>query len=54
MQNLDFFQNIDKYYVDFYFPVLNLGVEIDGERWHNRNDKREISRENIIKQQKLH
>ena len=51
IKNVDFIQNykINKYYVDFYFPTLNLGIEIDGERWHNRNDKKEIDRENIIK-----
>ena len=52
IKNIHFFQNykIDKYYVDFYFPLLNLGVEIDGERWYDRNDNREIEREIIIKQ----
>ena len=51
-KDIDYKQNykIDKYYVDFYFFKLNLSVEIDGERWHDRNDNREIERENKIKE----
>lgn len=47
--NIDFIQQfkIDKYYVDFYIPKLNLVIEVDGERWHN-NIEKEIIRENII------
>lgn len=44
---------VDKYYVDFYFPKLNLGVEIDGEQWHDLTSEREINREKIIKQKIL-
>ena len=42
--------NIETYYVDFYFPKLDLGVEIDGEHWHDRSDPKEIKREEIIKE----
>jgi very-short-patch-repair endonuclease len=46
----DFFQQykIDKYYVDFYIPKLSLVIEVDGERWHNNNEREKI-RENLIK-----
>ena len=40
---------IGSYYVDFYFPILNLGIEIDGEQWHDRSNPKEIERENFIK-----
>lgn len=50
-ENQDFIQQykIEKFFVDFYFPKINLGVEIDGERWHNKEDEREINRELFIK-----
>lgn len=41
---------VNNYYVDFFFPKLNLCVEIDGERWHDSNNEKEITRENIIKE----
>jgi very-short-patch-repair endonuclease/endogenous inhibitor of DNA gyrase (YacG/DUF329 family) len=40
---------LEGYYIDFYFPIINLSVEIDGERWHNKHDEKEINRENTIK-----
>lgn len=40
---------IEKYFIDFYFPKFNLGVEIDGERWHNLESEKEIDREMVIK-----
>lgn len=40
---------IDKYYVDFYFPFLNLIVEVDGEQWHKDVESRNI-RDNILTQ----
>lgn len=45
----DFIQQfkIEKYYVDFYIPKLNLVIEVDGERWH-ADTKKEKLRENII------
>lgn len=51
LDGIDFHRQykFDRYYIDFYFPNLNVCVEIDGERFHKRNEK-EISRENIIKQ----
>ncbi len=53
-KDIDFIQHYDgikPYFIDFYIPKLKLGIEIDGERWHDRNNKKEILRENIIKQQ---
>lgn len=41
---------IKRYFVDFYIPKLNLCLEVDGERWHDRTSEREIKRENIIKE----
>ena len=43
-------KSIKPYFVDFFFPILNLGIEIDGERWHDKNNEREIKRENYIKE----
>ena len=39
---------VDKFFLDFYIPKLNLGIEVDGERWH-RDLQKETTRENIIK-----
>lgn len=52
INNVDYEQQykIKTYYVDFYFPKINLCVEIDGERFHRRCDK-ELKREEIIKKQ---
>jgi very-short-patch-repair endonuclease len=52
-KNVDFIFNypIRGYFVDYYFPKLNLGVEIDGEYWHDRSDDNEIYRENILKEE---
>jgi|694.fasta_scaffold36060_4 very-short-patch-repair endonuclease len=51
IKDYDFFTQypVEKYYVDFYFPSINLVVEIDGEQWHDKNSNKEITRENIIK-----
>lgn len=50
IKNKDFYQQfpIEKYFVDFYFPVLNLILEIDGSRWHDLNSEKEIKRQNIV------
>ncbi len=40
---------VNKYFVDFYFPKLNLGIEVDGEYWHDKFSSKEIIRENEIK-----
>lgn len=53
-KDVDFIQHYDgikPYFIDFYFPKIKLGVEIDGERWHDRNDIKEIKRENTIKKE---
>lgn len=52
IKGVDFTQQykIDKYYVDFYIPKLNLGIEVDGERWHT-NLVKEIERETVIKKE---
>ena len=34
--------------MDFYFPKLKLGIEIDGERWHDLESEKEIKRQKII------
>jgi very-short-patch-repair endonuclease len=55
-KGLDFIQQFkfDIYYVDFFFPKLNLCVEIDGERFHDENSLKEITRETkIIENYKL-
>ena len=39
---------VERYYTDFYFPSINVGVEVDGERWH-RDRAREEKRELVIK-----
>jgi very-short-patch-repair endonuclease len=44
---------VSNYYVDFYFPKLKLGVEIDGERWHQDLVKESIREQEIIKSIKL-
>jgi very-short-patch-repair endonuclease len=51
IQNRDFLtqHSVEKYYADFYFPSINLVVEIDGERWHNKTNEKEIQRESVIK-----
>jgi very-short-patch-repair endonuclease len=51
-KDLDFIQQFkfDIYYVDFFFPKLNLCVEIDGERFHDENSLKEIVRESKIKE----
>lgn len=38
---------IEKYFIDFFIPKLNLGIEVDGERWH-RDKEKEIKREKIL------
>lgn len=52
-ENVDFFKNykIGKYYVDFYFPSINVGIEVDGEYWHNikNNKEKEKERELFLK-----
>ena len=52
VRNLDFIQQykISLYYVDFFFPKLNLCIEIDGERFHDEKNTKEILRENNIKE----
>lgn len=40
--------NVDSYYVDFYFPKLNLAIEVDGGRWHDKTNPREIKRQKHI------
>lgn len=40
---------VGTYFIDFFIPSLDLCIEIDGERFHKR-DEREIRRENFIKQ----
>lgn len=51
VQDIDFKTQypIGTYFVDFFFPKSNLCVEIDGERFHKRDDIRELKRENFIK-----
>lgn len=46
----DFFQQkkVNRYHVDFYFPLINLVIEIDGKRWHT-NKELEKKREDYIK-----
>lgn len=39
---------IERYYVDFFLPSLNLLIEIDGERWHDLTKESEIKRQNIL------
>jgi len=49
-RNIDFIQQhkVNKYFIDFYIPHLNLGIEVDGEQWHT-DLKREEEREEILK-----
>lgn len=39
---------IGKYFVDFYIPSINLSIEIDGEHWHDKKSRRELTREQFI------
>ncbi len=50
IKNIDFIQQykIDKYHIDFFIPKLNLGIEIDGERWHDLDSLKERIRQNVI------
>ena len=52
---VDFIQQykFKNYYIDFLFPKINLALEIDGERWHDPTNDKEIKRENIIKEKYL-
>ncbi len=51
IKDRDFVQQYkqDRYFVDFYIPKLNLGIEIDGERWHT-NSHKELIREDKLKE----
>jgi very-short-patch-repair endonuclease len=52
IEKIDFnFQySIGRYFVDFYFPIINLTVEIDGERWHDKESEKEKIREKYIRE----
>jgi very-short-patch-repair endonuclease/endogenous inhibitor of DNA gyrase (YacG/DUF329 family) len=52
IENIDFnFQySIGRYFVDFYFSIINLTVEIDGERWHDKESEKEKIREKYIRE----
>ena len=57
VNGIDFIQQFEYngYYIDFYIPKNNICIEVDGEYWHDRTNKKEIKRENEIKQKfKLH
>ena len=49
--NIHFIQQhrVGRYYVDFYFPSISTGIEIDGEYWHDLTSDREITRADFIK-----
>jgi len=52
VKNIDFKQQykIEEYFLDFYLPKLNLGIEVDGERWHGATEREQV-RECILKEQ---
>jgi len=42
--------NIDELHVDYYFPSLNLVLEIDGKEWHNNPEQKtkDFKRDKLI------
>lgn len=50
IENKDFICQfrIERYFIDFYLPKINLCIEVDGKRWHTDKEKEE-KRELVIK-----
>lgn len=42
----------EMYYLDFFLPLLNLGIEIQGEQHYNKNAMFHKSQSDFLKQQK--
>lgn len=49
---IDFIRNkkVKNYFVDFYIPKFNLGIEVDGDFWHCNPDKFENDYFHPVKQ----
>jgi len=51
MYNVTYQEKVNKYYLDFGFPEIMWGVELDGKKWHlinNTQRKNDYKRERIL------